>query len=400
MAEKLKATAKVKEMMTVYYLTAKNAAFNNQKIGWITSGGPVELLLAFDIIPIYPENHAAMVGATKMGGQLAAVAEGMGYSPDLCSYFRIDVGQAETQGGPIAGTPKPDVLMCANNICKTVTKWYEVQAAKYGVPNLMVDVPFVEGEVTEAEVRYVAQQLREMVPRLEKLTGQKLDEDKFRTVLLRAREAINLWTQCLEVCAATPAPMSSFDSFFHMAPIVTLRGDVQPIEYYRLLLAELQDRVKRGVAAVDNERHRLLFDNIPMWYAVRYMFEKLAARGTSVVTATYTASWAMERDLTEGDPFEAMAWNYLAPYINRGFEKRLEILTHLMKKFNCDGFIMHSARSCKAYSLGQYDLKDALTARTGATGVIIEGDIADERIWSESQVGTRLDAFLEALDRH
>jgi bcr-type benzoyl-CoA reductase subunit B len=398
MAPKIKATAKVKEMMTVYYLTAKNAAFNNQKIGWITSGGPVELLLAFGVIPIYPENHSAMVAAVKMGGQLAAVAEGMGYSPDLCSYFRIDVGQAETGGGPIAGLPKPDLVVCANNICKTVTKWYEVQAAKYDVPMAMIDAPFVDGEISEAEVKYVAAQLREMVPLLERITGRKYDEEKFREVLFRSREAIQLWTECLEVCRTRPAPMSSFDSFFHMAPIVTLRGEQQTIDYYRTLLDELKEWAAQKIAAVEGERHRLLFDNIPMWYAVRHMFEKLAAHGTSVVTATYTASWAMERDMTEGDPFEAMAWNYLAPYINRGFEKRLDILEGLMKKFDCDGFLMHSARSCKAYSLGQYDLREALTARTGRPGVVIEGDIADERMWSEAQVDTRLEAFLEALD--
>jgi bcr-type benzoyl-CoA reductase subunit B len=399
MAQRIKATSKVKEMMTIYYLTAKNAAFNNRQIGWITSGGPVELLQAFDVIPIYPENHAAMVGAVKMGGQLAAVAEGMGYSPDLCSYFRIDVGAAETNGGPIAGLPKPNLFVCASNICKTVVKWYEIQAAKFNVPLLMIDIPFVEGPISESETRYVAQQLREMVPVLEKITGKKYDEAKFMGILEKSRDAVNLWSQCLETCRKSPAPMSSFDSFFHMAPIVTLRGEQQTLDYYKALLVELTERAAQNIAAVDNERHRLLFDNIPMWYAVRHMFELLAARGTAVVTATYTASWSLERDMTVGDPFMAMAYNYLAPYINRGFETRLEILEGLLKKFNCDGFLMHSARSCKAYSLGQYDLRDALTARTGKPGVVIEGDIADERIWSEGQVDTRLEAYLEALDR-
>jgi bcr-type benzoyl-CoA reductase subunit B len=395
---KIKATKQMKNMMMMYYMTAKNARHNNEKVGWITSGGPVELLMAFDIIPIYPENHAAMVGATKMGGGLAEVAEGMGYSPDLCSYFRIDVGAAETQGGPIAGLPQPDLFVCANNICKTVTKWYEIQAAKYDVPLLMIDMPFVEGEITDHEIKYVAKQLQEMVPVLESVTGKKLDEEKFVGVLERSRDAIQLWMQCLNICAEKPAPMSSFDSFFHMAPIVTLRGDQRTIDYYQVLLKELKEMQAAGVAAVEGERHRLLFDNIPMWYAVKHLSDKMAERGAALVTATYTASWAMERDMTDGDPWEAMAYNYLAPYINRGFETRLDILEGLMKKYQCDGFVMHSARSCKAYSLGQYDLQEELTKRTGFPGVVIEGDIADERQWSEGQVDTRIEAFLEKLD--
>ncbi len=395
---RIKATKHMKNMMMMYYMTAKNARHNDQKVGWITSGGPVELLQAFDIIPIYPENHSAMVGAVKMGGELAAVAEGMGYSPDLCSYFRIDVGAAETQAGPVSGLPEPDVFVCANNICKTVTKWYEIQSEKYGVPMLMIDMPFVEGEITATEVRYVAAQLKEMVPALEEVSGRKFDEEKFNQVLHSSRDAIDLWMKCLDVCAERPTPLSSFDTFFHMAPIVTLRGDRQATDYYEKLLAELIEMKAAGVAAVEGERHRLLFDNIPMWYAVKYLSDKLAAGGAALVTATYTASWGMEKDMTDGDPWEAMAYNYLAPYINRGFEKRLEILESLMKKYQCDGFVMHSARSCKAYSLGQYDLQEALTRRTGAKGVVIEGDIADERQWSEGQVSTRIEAFLEALD--
>jgi len=395
---KIKATDKLKEMMMVYYLTAKNARNNGGKIAWITSGGPVELALAFDLIPIYPENHGAMVGATKMGGQLCAVAEGLGYSPDLCSYFRIDVGQAETRLGPIAGLPEPDVLICANNICKTVIKWYEIQARRYGVPLVMIDHPFMEKEIEESAVQYVAAQLREMAGTLEQVTGRKLDNDKLFQILMRSRDAIKLWERALETLRSKPTPMSSIDSFFHMAPIVTLRGEQRTVDYYQALMDELEERKAQGVAAVPGERHRLLFDNIPMWYATKFLYQSLAKYGAAVVTSTYTASWGMERDMTEGDPFEAMAWNYLAPYINRGFAKRLDILEGLIHKFSCDGFIMHSARSCKAYSLGQYDLAEALTKRTRVPGVILEGDIADERIWSEGQVANRLEAYLEALD--
>ena len=396
--QKIEATKQLKEMMMMYYMTAKNARHNKQKIAWITSGGPVELLLAFDIIPIYPENHGAMVGATKMGGQLCSVAEGLGYSPDLCSYFRIDVGQAESGISPIAGLPEPDLLVCSNNICKTVTKWYEIQSRRYNVPMIMIDHPFIEGEMEPAAVRYVAEQLREMVTQLEQITGTKLDQEKFLAVAQRSVEGVRLWEKCLETCALKPAPMSSIDAFFHMAPIVTLRGDQQAVNYYATLLAELQARAEKGIGALENERHRLLFDNIPMWYATKYFYNKLGEYGAAVVTATYTASWGMEKDLTDGDFYEAAAYNYLAPYINRGFAKRLQILEGLLKKYHCDGYIMHSARSCKAYSLGQYDLRDELTTRTGVPGVVIEGDIADERQWSEGQVNTRLEAFLEGLD--
>ncbi|OPY84090.1 MAG: hypothetical protein A4E71_02768 [Smithella sp. PtaU1.Bin162] len=41
----------MKEIMTVYYMEAKSARISGRKIAWITSGGPVEPLIAMDVIP-------------------------------------------------------------------------------------------------------------------------------------------------------------------------------------------------------------------------------------------------------------------------------------------------------------------------------------------------------------
>ena len=61
----LKSYARMKEIMTMYYMGAKMAEGTDQKLAWITSGAPVELLYAMDVIPLYPENHAAMAGASR-----------------------------------------------------------------------------------------------------------------------------------------------------------------------------------------------------------------------------------------------------------------------------------------------------------------------------------------------
>ena len=100
---RLRASQKMKELMTLYYMGAKMAEGTEKKIAWITSGGPVEFLIAADIIPIYPENHGAMLGASKMSVELCEVAEGLGYSRDLCSYARGDIGSVADQKKPHPG---------------------------------------------------------------------------------------------------------------------------------------------------------------------------------------------------------------------------------------------------------------------------------------------------------
>ena len=68
---KIKSVKKMKDIMTHYYIDAKTAEETGKKVAWITSGGPVEPLIAMDVIPVYPENHGAMIGASKMGSTCA-----------------------------------------------------------------------------------------------------------------------------------------------------------------------------------------------------------------------------------------------------------------------------------------------------------------------------------------
>jgi len=58
---------------------------------------------------------------------------------------------------------------------------------------------------------------------------------------------------------------------------------------------------------------------------------------------------------------------------------------------------MHSNRSCKPYSLGQYDIQRIIQKERDVPVLMIEADMVDERVFSESQIGTRIDAFMEVV---
>ncbi len=267
----LKKQKKMKEIMTVYYMEAKSAGVGGRKVAWITSGGPVEPLIAMDVIPVYPENHGAMIGASKMGVGLCETAESMGYSPDLCSYARSDIACATVNGGPIGGLPHPDMLVCCNNICGTVLKWYEVQARYFDVPLFILDTPFCHVGFAEEAKRYVRKQLDEYINFLEKVCRKKMDHDRMKEVGKLSLEGQRLWQAVLDTTANRPAPMSAFDAFYHLALIVTLRGTPVVVEYYAQLLAKMKDRVAKGIGAVPNEKYRLLWDNIPIWPRTRWL---------------------------------------------------------------------------------------------------------------------------------
>jgi benzoyl-CoA reductase/2-hydroxyglutaryl-CoA dehydratase subunit BcrC/BadD/HgdB len=395
---KIRTVKKMKEIMTNYYLEAKTAAETGRKVAWITSGGPVEPLLAMDVIPVYPENHGAMIGASKMGVDLCEKAESMGYASDLCSYARSDIACAPINGGPIGGLPKPDMLVCCNNICGTVLKWYEVQARYFDVPLFILDTPFCHTNFSEAARRYVRGQIEEYIQFLAAGCGRPFDYGKMEEVGALSIEGQQLWQSVLDTTMNKPAPMSAFDAFFHLALIVTLRGTQIAVDYYRELLAEMQERVAGGISAVENEQYRLLWDNLPVWFKTKWLSEKFAAHNACLVADTYTSAWCGSMKYIKPDDFlDTMAEGYTRIYLNIGVDEMAETVIRMVEKYDVDGLVMHSNRSCKPYSLGQYDIQRMVQEKTGIATLMIEADMADERSFSESQIETRIDAFMEVL---
>jgi benzoyl-CoA reductase/2-hydroxyglutaryl-CoA dehydratase subunit BcrC/BadD/HgdB len=395
---KIKSVKKMKDIMTTYYIEAKTADQTGKKVAWITSGGPVEPLIAMDIIPVYPENHGAMIGASKMGVDLCEKAEIMGYASDLCSYARCDISCATVNGGPIGGLPRPDMLICCNNICGTVLKWYEVQARYFDVPLFILDTPFCHTGFSEEARRYVRSQIDEYVLFLEKVCGRPFDHDRMKEVGKLSVEGQTLWQAVLDTAVNKPAPLSAFDAFFHLALIVTLRGTQQAVDYYKGLLEEMKERTADGIGIIEKEDHRLLWDNLPIWYRTKWLSEKFASFNACLVADTYTSAWCGSlKYMDENNFLDSMAEGYSRIYLNIGVDEMAKIVLNMVDKYDVDGIVMHSNRSCKPYSLGQYDIQKIVEKERGIPSLMIEADMNDERCFSESQVDTRIDSFMEVI---
>ncbi len=395
---KMKKDRKLRDIMTVYYMEAKTAPVSRRKVAWITSGGPVEPLIAMDVIPVYPENHGAMIGASKMGGDLCEKAEAMGYSSDLCSYARSDISCSTVNGGPIGGLPRPDMLICCNNICGTVLKWYEVQARYYRVPLFILDTPFCHTAYTEEAARYVRDQFDEYIQFLETACGKKFDYDRLKEVGRLSVQGQRLWQSVLDTAMSKPSPISAFDAFYHLALIVTLRGTPEVIEYYSALLDKMRKRIEQGIGAVPNEKYRLLWDNIPIWYRVRWLSRKFASHDACLVADTYTSAWCGSMKYIDENRFlDSMAEAYTRIYLNIGVDEMARTVLQMVDKYEVDGIVMHSNRSCKPYSLGQYDIQKIVEKERGIPCLVIEADMVDDRSFSESQISTRIDAFMEMV---
>jgi len=396
----LGSTGPLKTLMKRYYLVTKAAPRVGLKTAWLTSGAPVELPLSMGIIPQYPENYGALCGARRVSVELCQAAEARGYSPDLCSYARNDLGSIfAPDRAPLKGLSRPDVLIACNNICGTVTKWWEHLAYHLKVPLFMLDTPFTEGERPPHLIDYATRQVEAMIPFLERHTGRRFSRRRFARVAERSSETIRLWNDCLDLCTAHPSPLNSADRFLVMAPVVTIRGSRSALGFYRTLKREVVQRIERGEGAIlREERTRLLWDNIAIWYDIFGLSARFAGTGAVFPVDTYTSAWTGIIDGREKrDPARGVARVYSDIYLNRGIDSRLQIMERMIRRFDLDGFVLHSNRSCKPYSLGQQVIRRELSQRTGKPGLVIEADMVDSRHYDSRRVPSQVAAFLEVL---
>ncbi len=380
-----------------HYEEALEAKSSGQIVAWSTSIAPQELLETMDIKVVYPENHAAAIGARKDAQTFIDQAENNAYSTDLCSYARVNIGYADIRESIAGNIPMPDLLFCCNNICNTVIKWYENLARKMRIPMILFDMPFNHTyQVPDESVRYIRRQLEQAVKQLEEISGKRFDADRFKEVMKVSTETATWWKKATSRAAARPSPMNGFDMFNYMAAIVCMRGKPEGRDLFKLWAEELEAKIARGEGPWKDqaEQYRIMWDGIACWPHLSDTYKVLKKNGINVVSSTYPDSWTIVYD---SDDLDAMARAYSSNYVNRSLDYGVDLIVRLAGEFSLDGIVHHSNRSCKLMDFRQYEVQRQVQERTGVASVIFDGDQTDPRAFSLAQYETRIQALVEMM---
>ena len=404
---KIEATSKLNQIMADYFYELDSAAkTDEQKVAWCTSVGPAEILRAMGFLVFFPENHGAMLGASRMATDMLPIADAQGYSPEICSYLRADIGAYLSKTTPISksykgieGVPKPDVLVFNTNQCRDVQDWFTWYAKKLDVPVIGVHTPRGVGKVTQNHIRSIAKQLEDMINPLEYISGKKFEIDELNRVVALSRECSILWEKVLNTARNVPAPFTFFDGTIHMAPAVVLRGTHRANDYYKLLLEELEERIANNIAAVNDERHRIYWDGMPIWGRLRDHSELFSDLGANVLASTYCHSWIFSA-FDPDDPFNSMARAYTELFIVRSDDYKETYIKEMLNSFKVDGIIYHDAKCCPNNSNASYGMPQRLEQQTGVPSLIINADLNDLRLISDEQTQTNVEAFIEQLEEN
>jgi benzoyl-CoA reductase/2-hydroxyglutaryl-CoA dehydratase subunit BcrC/BadD/HgdB len=308
-------------------------------------------------------------------------------------------GEAEEL--PEGGLPKPDFLVTTTCACDTHLKWFQVASRLYKVPLFLLDVPYnISGadsrHLEKEHVEFYISQLEELFSFLERQTHQKLDRKKLQKVEALSNRTSELWMEIQNFRKTVPTPMDARDAFSAVFFMLSVPGTQMAVDFYTKLHDEVEERVQNRVGVIENEKYRLIWDNLPLWFNLK-IFEYLNSLGAVVVAETFSHVWA--GSLNPSEPLESLARKYLPNSANSSVQRKIDMIVSLAENFKVNGIILPTNWGCRMMSIGETIVRDAVYKKLRIPSLIIDVDSSDWRNYNETQIKDRFETFLETLSR-
>lgn len=392
-----------------FYAGAHEARARGKPVVWTTAEVPLEIFYAMDIQPIYPESYSAANAAKGLGVEMCQIAEEAGWSTDVCSYCRINIAHLLSGKGVFGGIPKPDFMVVGRCVCLQELTWWVYAARFLRVPLIVLDMPLMirnktgtyrgasvdRGEIPAHAMDYAVKEMKKFIVEIEKVTGKRMDWDKFHILMSRSARAAEIWHEIDLLRNAIPSPVSSSDMFGFIFGLVNMSGTKETVELFTAVKNEIKGRVLRKEGAIPEEKYRLFWINLPVWYdlPLYYLFEN---HGAAFVAETYSyLSWG--RRVDPDYPLESLALRMIGEHYNLSLAERWEFYTNIARERKVDGAVFFVNMACKLYTMDHLEGARILQKELGIPSLMLYGDHGDPRMYNRMQVENRVLAFLETL---
>ncbi len=390
----MKAKERISLLVKQYYESANNAKARGEKVGWVTSNFPQEIIEAMDLYVIYPENHSATIAVNGEDVCCCKEAEAVGFSNDLCSYAKINLGYCLNSNLVAEKIPMPDYLLCCSNICHQLMKWYKYLERTLNIPLILIDIPYNTDYFTDnTRLQYIKIQFNEAIQKLEGITGHKFNENRLKEVMQISNYSGRLWNKISDLLIEQTTALRGTDLFNYMGIIVCQRGKITTVEALQQLYDEMSNKNEKYKKKKKEEwDYRILYEGICCWPALIKLSVSLARYGINMVGAIYTNAYGIEYQT-----FDEMllAYTYVPNAVN--LERAKDMRVSEIKKKKCDGMLVHMSRSCKIWSGIMYEMIRQIEREESIPVVTFDGDQADKQCFSEAQFDTRLQGFYELM---
>lgn len=423
----LKATIQAGEMTKKMYRRIHERVKAGEPAVWASACNAdttQAILQAMGLVVTYPENYSALLAVKKVAIPYLDICSADGYSSLICGYAQTTLGYGrlvKEQGAippnsPLGGMPKPVAMIGATQGCDARFKWLQSQSRYQNVPvfcidgsSIPADLPFsTTNDMSLKLVKYLTEEWKELVRFLEKNSGKKMNLDRLDEVVNNVLAVRKAWWECYELRKAIPCPMSSKEMWPCITPGWWMADEKESVTFYENLKQELQERISKGIGAIPNEKYRLLWAELPPWHSLNVptYFEKFGAVCVVESDIYYPQPPPPIPD-TCHDPYEKLAWNLYWAWSRLNEKAQKESGSHMVQQYLewsrdywCDGAILHFLVSCHPMTFPLAHTREVLLKYAHIPSLVIEGDIIDERMYTEARMKMQAESFAETLESH
>jgi benzoyl-CoA reductase/2-hydroxyglutaryl-CoA dehydratase subunit BcrC/BadD/HgdB len=313
---------------------------------------------------------------------------------NLCPLIKSSYGFAITDKCPYFYFS--DVLL-AETTCDGKKKMYELMGKLK--PMHVMNLPQTAND--EDSLEFWKREMVKFKGFLENQFNTKITEEKLRDAIRLMNRERNAMKRLHKLNAHKPAPLAGTD----MMKAQWLKGfniDKEAgIELIERLIAEVEDRVEKGIYAFDEKAPRVLLTGTPIGVGSDKVLKAFEEAGASVVAfENCTGYKGLDVMVDEDkDPITALAEKYLSTSCscmtnNNG---RLDLIRRMVEEYKVDGVVDLTWQACHTYNIESYTVKKYVQEELGLPFIQIETDYSDS---DTGQVKVRVEAFLETLDSH
>lgn len=421
--KKLKATAAASAYQKQWFAGLKARVDAGEDFGYLNADVPMEVLCAMDIPYVVNQWWAAICGAKRMTHKYFGLLRDAGYRDDLCSYCATafaesldpDDHKVDADGkplGPWGGLPDP-TLAITRLTCDCQSKIFELFAKNHGASFYAMEntvarkVPLKWFELAPDRWEELydtdridagVEELKELIRFLEMKTGKMFDINRLEYVMNLINEQEGWYRKTRDLIAAChPVPVAVVDTINAVMQAQWQRGSEWAAAHAKSLYEEVKALADAGVAAVPNEKYRLMWIGRGIWHDFSFYQRFEQKYGAVFVWTMYLAMGADAyiRNHVEKDPLRALAARYIGmedflhmpPWNNTWYVQQAA-------QNDIDGVVYMVPENCMQAVEGSYFIKKALED-AGIPVLTFNADPVDARKWNADSMTGLVDEFIE-----
>lgn len=341
---------------------------------------PCEVLEAMDIVPMCAELFSGFINGTYSERVFLEEAEKEGISDTYCSFHKTVLGASY-----LKVLEQPKAIINTSFVCDANNLTFRELARVFDAPHYYVEVP---SEMSEESVEYVAGELREATKLLEDTTGKKLDEEKLKKVMERSKENEKLFKKILHEKRTKYLPTDVTSELYETYLMHNALGSEMTMDYAKTFLNDFKTAKKFSGIKI------LWMHIIPNWQKpVTDIFN--FNDKCQIITCDMNFDSLIDIDVDK--PYESMATRLVYNNWNSG-ERRVKKALEMAKELNVDGAVCFCQWGCKQ-TMGISGIFKETFEENSIPMLVLDGDCVDRRNAFDGQVSTRLNAFVEMLEK-